>query len=307
MEILALLAAFALGALGYLYILMKKAQNGRLLPPPPGVDTGTTAYRHANSLIEISEAEMRKFPVAVLKSIFKAALRNPMLRYSKYSTQEPNSDLPRLNQRARGWLKFLYTKASSDSVDDWSSVGTPSDMWDKDSIPPMCSFPRFDLHESAYAMVLMADLTPAWREPYTAICEQLASKYITHWGAVDFLNQFGDDPNRNKYPYVWKGLLVPSSNFREYNAPGWTGNGIGAYPDGTPEGICDDPIKAEGMLFFKGWLVLTMGIFTYISGDDRFFSEWSMANVADRSTTWTLDTVTDHLHKQWGERACGLH
>ena len=57
----------------------------------------------------------------------------------------------------------------------------------------MNSWHRFDLHESSYAVALMADRTPAWREVYGDIMDGLASRYTTHWAAADWLNQFGDD------------------------------------------------------------------------------------------------------------------
>ena len=82
-------------------------------------------------------------------------------------------------------------------------------MVDKTSTPPMCSFPRFDLQESTYSIGLMADRTPAWREVYTEILDEIAERSITYWAAVDWLSQFGNDPNRKNYPEEWKGTLIP--------------------------------------------------------------------------------------------------
>ena len=59
-------------------------------------------------------------------------------------------DYPELNERAIGWLNFLYQKATTS--DDWSEDGDPHEWWDRSSTPPMCSFPRFDLQESTYAL-----------------------------------------------------------------------------------------------------------------------------------------------------------
>ena len=66
----------------------------------------------------------------------------------------------------------------------------------------------------------------------------------------------GDDPNRASYPPAWRGTMIPKEFFGEYNTPGWTGNGLG------PRGVEADPIQAEGMLFFKGFLLLLMSIAT---------------------------------------------
>ena len=53
----------------------------------------------------------------------------------------------------------------------------------------------------------------------------LASRYTTHWAAVDWLTQFGPDPDRGRYPRGWRGMLVFGDLWGEYDAPGWTANG----------------------------------------------------------------------------------
>ena len=95
----------------------------------------------------------------------------------------PISPYPTLSARSRGWLRFLWDKATT--PDDWSSAGTPHDWWDRASTEPMCAFPRFDLSESTYALIMMADQTPAWREVYGRISEELCARFTTHWAAVD--------------------------------------------------------------------------------------------------------------------------
>ena len=74
-----------------------------------------------------------------------------------------------------------------------------------------------------------------------------------------------------------------------------------------PKGVEPDPIEAEGMLFFKGFLLLLMSIATRVSGDDVWRAPWTMANVGDTTKEWTLAKVAAHLQQQWKERACGLH
>ena len=119
-----------------------------------------------------------------------------------------NKHYPELNQRAYGWLNFLYQKATT--PDDWSEDGNPHEWWDRSSTPPMCSFPRFDLQESTYALGLMADRTPAWREIYTEILDEIAERSITYWAAVDWLSQFGHDPDRlNSVSYTH--LTLPTN------------------------------------------------------------------------------------------------
>jgi len=108
------------------------------------------------------------------------------------------SQFPGLSPRGAGWLRFLWEKATT--RDDWSSAGIPHPWWDKYTSPVVLSYGRFDLSYSAYGLLLMADQTPAWREVYTRIADELATRYPTHWGAIDWFTQIGDDPKRANYP-----------------------------------------------------------------------------------------------------------
>ena len=206
---------------------------------------------------------------------------------------------PELNQRAQGWLNFLYLKATT--PDDWSEDGSPYDWWDQISTAPMCAFPRFDLQESTYAIGLMADRTPAWREVYSEILDEIAERSITYWAAVDWLSQFGHDPDRKNYPEAWKGTLIPEEFWGEYDAPGWTANGV------APWGFHADPIGADGNLFFKGWLNLTQSMHTYVSGYDKWSSPFSVAGAYNSRFEWTQHQLADHLHQQWAKTPMGPH
>ena len=217
----------------------------------------------------------------------------------------------------------MWTKATTD--DDWSEAGPgPHPWWDGKSGPPMTSFARFDLHEASYPLLLLAERTPAWREVYSTILNRLTARYITFWGAVDWLSQIGEDPNRKDYPGRWKGTLVPSELFGRYDAPGWTGNGVG------PKGVEPDPIAADAMLFYKGFLTMLMAITERVAGPeaqapgeeaspaapaslisqggwDLEASPWKMAGVGGSEQTWTLSSMAAQLHMQWKARDCGLH
>lgn len=206
---------------------------------------------------------------------------------------------PELNNRAQGWLSFLYQKATT--PDDWSEDGTPNEWWDQISTAPMCAFPRFDLQESTYAIGLMADRTPAWREIYSEILDEIAERSITYWAAVDWLTQFGHDPDRKNYPEIWRGTLIPEEFWGEYDAPGWTANGV------APWGFHADPIGADGNLFFKGWLNLTQSMHTYVSGYDKWSSPFSVAGAYNSRFEWTQHQLADHLHQQWAKTPMGPH
>ena len=102
------------------------------------------------------------------------ALAEPGLQALPLSQETPRSVYPTLNRRTRGWLRFLWDKATT--ADDWNGDGVPHQWWDRYSNPVVTSYPRFDLHNSSYALLLMADQTPAWREAYTRIADGLASR-----------------------------------------------------------------------------------------------------------------------------------
>ena len=206
---------------------------------------------------------------------------------------------PELGERARGWLHHLWRKATTQ--DDWSRGAEPHPWWDRYSTPPMTNFPRFDLSESAYAMAAMVDLTPAWREAYTRIVDELVRRHTTFWAAVDWLTQVGHDPGRGDYPEEWKGRLVPEHLFGDYDAPGWTANGV------APWGLQPDPIGSDGNLFFRGFFNLTLAIYRYVSGDGKWDHPFPVAGFEEQTFTWTHPRIAEFLNAQWAARPEGPH
>ena len=210
--------------------------------------------------------------------------------------ETPRSVHPTLNRRARGWLRFLWEKATT--PDDWNADGVPHMWWDRYSNPVVTSYGRFDLHNSSYALLLMADETPAWREAYTRIADGLASRYPTYWGAVDWLTQIGDDPRRANYPdHVMQ--AIPERLRGNYNRIGWTANGI------EPWGLSPDPIGSEGNLFFRGWFNLVLGIYRYISGDDKYERPFDVTGYGDQVFQWDQHRIAELLERQYRERPEG--
>lgn len=206
---------------------------------------------------------------------------------------------PSLNARARGWLRFLWRKATT--PDDWSERGTPHPWWDRYSSEPVLSFPRFDLSESSYAVAVMADQTPAWREVYGRILEELVRRHTTYWAAIDWLTQLGPDPRRASYPQEWIDLYLPSHLVGRYDVPGWVANGI------PPWGLQPDPIGADGNLFFKGWLNLVMALHAYVTGEDRWGRPFEVAGLDGARFTWTQHRLTELLADQWARSPAGPH
>ncbi len=204
-----------------------------------------------------------------------------------------------LNERSRGWLKHLWTKATTS--DDWSSAGEPHPWWDRYSSEPVQSFARFDLSESSYAVAAMAQQTPAWREAYAQILDGLVERHTTYWAAIDWLTQFGPDPRRENYPQEWLDIWIPEHLRGRYDTPGWTANGI------EPWGLQPDPIASDGNLFFRGWFNMLMGLYATVSNDGKWRQPFKVAGVEERTFEWTHDRVNAFLTNQWAARPEGPH
>ena len=231
--------------------------------------------------------------VALPRAVTEVAAHVPPLL-----EETPRSSYPTLNRRTRGWLCFLWEKATTE--DDWDADGVPHQWWDRYSNPVVKSYPRFDLHNSSYALLLMADQTPAWREVYTRIADGLASRYPTYWGAIDWLTQIGDDPRRANYPErVMR--AIPERLRGHYNRIGWTANGI------EPWGLSPDPIGSEGNLFFRGWFNLVLSIYRYISGDDKYERPFEVTGYGDEEFKWDHHRIAALLERQYRERPEGPH
>jgi len=209
-----------------------------------------------------------------------------------------NKEYPVTSDRSRGWLRYLYRKATT--PDNWDKNGHPHPHWDGTTGEPMLSWHRFDLIESSYAMALMADTTPAWREVYGTILDELASRYTSYWAAKDWLDQLGPDPRRNNYPEGWY-KLIPSHLRGAYDVPGWTANGV------EPWGVQMDPVGADGNLFFKGWFLVILGLYRYVSGEDKWNHPFAMIRDGEQTFTWSHSEIARHLTKQWSRRPEGCH
>lgn len=208
------------------------------------------------------------------------------------------SESAELSPRARGWLRFIWDKATTQ--DDWSEDGTPHPWWDRASTAPMCAFPRFDLSETSYALPLLVDQTPAWREVYTRIADELVGRYTTFWAAIDWITLLGPDPHQGNYPPEWQ-VYMPAHLRGRYDPPGWTANGI------EPWGLQPDPIGADGNLFFRGFFNLLLSTYSYISGDDKWERPFRMTGVDNRLFEWTQHEISRFLEDQWSERPQGMH
>ena len=205
---------------------------------------------------------------------------------------------PGLTPRGAGWLRFLWEKATR--RDDWSSSGVPHPWWDQYTAPVVLSYGRFDLSYSAYGLLLMADQTPAWREVYTRIADELTARYPTYWGAHDWFTQIGDDPKRANYPPALMNS-IPEALRGKYNRIGWTANGI------EPWGLQSDPIAAPGYLFFRAWFLLLLATYKYISGDDKWARPFKVTGYHDEAFDWDTHRIAERLEAQYREHPEGPH
>jgi hypothetical protein len=222
----------------------------------------------------------------------------------------PPSAANALSDRSLGWLRYLNRKAHT--PDDWSRGGKPHPHWDDRSDPPMASWHRFDLVDSSYAMGLMAQRTPAWTERYVAILDQLIERHTGWWSAADWLTQFGPDPDRANYPDPYR-ALIPAEMWGDYDVPGWTANGT------EPWGTQMDPVAADGMLFYKGFFLVLLGIRSMVANaasevghganqTDRWNQPFEMIRDGYENTfEWTHTGIAEHLCQQWLAAPIGCH
>jgi len=203
-----------------------------------------------------------------------------------------------LNDRTLGWLRFMWDKATTD--DDWSDQGEPHIWWDRYGSPPMCAFPRFDIAEMGYVLPMMLEATPAWREGYTRILDELLRRYVSFWGAIDWNTLIGPDPNVDKYPPEWL-MVIPEHLRGRYTPPGWTGNGI------EPWGLQPDPVGCDGNLFYRGWLNLVLGMRHYVSGEPAENNPFEVTGYQNRRFVWTHRRIAQFISDQLKVRPQGAH
>ena len=234
-----------------------------------------------------------------------------------------SASYPSHNDRTKGWLRYIWQKATT--ADDWAyrenlekpwginidrgeidwnddGIG-PHPWWDQYTGAPMLSYPRFDLADSSYGVMLMADQTPAWREVYTRIMDELATRHTSYWAAIDWNTFIGPSPDRANYGLSnAPGFQAWPERVRgNYDSPGWTANGV------EPWGLQPDPIGADGNLFFRGWLNLVLSIYKYVSGDDKWEQPWQIAGYENEHFEWTQPAIVEHLQQQYLDHPEGPH
>jgi hypothetical protein len=147
---------------------------------------------------------------------------------------------------------------------------------------------------------MMVEATPAWREVYTRILDELLRRYVSFWGGIDWNTLIGPDPNVDKYPPEWLTVL-PERLRGRYAPPGWTANGV------EPWGLQPDPVGCDGNLFYRGWLNLLLSMRQYISGQPTQNTPFEVSGYQSRRFTWTHQRIAQFIADQLKARPQGAH
>ena len=92
----------------------------------------------------------------------------------------------------------------------------------------------------------------------------------------------------------------------EYDVPGWTANGV------EPWGVQMDPIAADGMLFYKGFFLVLLGIRSMVADAERSSDRWNepfemIRDGVENTFEWTHTGIAEHLCRQWMAAPIGCH
>ena len=68
-----------------------------------------------------------------------------------------------------------------------------------------------------------------------------------------------------------------------------------------------DPIAADGMLFYKGFFLVLLGLRSMIATDDRWNEPFKMIRDGEHTFEWTHTTIAAHLTNQWKDKPKGCH
>lgn len=165
----------------------------------------------------------------------------------------------------------------------------------------MLNWHRFDAVDSSYAIALMSDVTPAWRQVYSAMLDHLVERITSYRGAIDWTQQIGPDPKRGEYPDAYFPILIPAELRGKYDSPGWAANGV------EPWGFEPDPVKAAGAIYYKGFLSLAMGLHLYVSGDTKYDDGFTIVNNGEQTFHYTHTRMNERISQQWCQRPVGSH
>jgi hypothetical protein len=125
-----------------------------------------------------------------------------------------------------GRLAYMHRRATVHSTGKWSKDDAVHISWDNKTGDPIDNYYRYDLTFSAFAIAIMAEHTPAWREAYTVVMDTHLQRFLEYWTFFDWVQNKGEDPDRLNYPDWWYDVLIPKGMKGKYDSPGWAGNGL---------------------------------------------------------------------------------
>jgi hypothetical protein len=207
---------------------------------------------------------------------------------------------PALSDEAAGWLKYMHRKIQLPST--WTKDGKPHEAWDHQTLPPVLDMYRYDLTFSTFAIAMMAEVTPAWREVYAKILDHNAEKMTSYWAWWDWIEQTGNDPKRNEYPNAYYVNLIPPGWAGVYHAPGWAANGL------PPHEYNPDPVYGCGVgyMMWKGYFNLCMSLYEYVSGDGKYDQDFQLVYDDQIQFTYDHKRVTETIAQQWVTNEVGI-
>ncbi len=206
---------------------------------------------------------------------------------------------PLLTDEALGWLAYLDAKTAFNST--WFKDDAIHPSWDNYTGAPIGVYHRYDLSYATWALGLMAENTPAWRERYSKILGYMADRFLEYWAMWDWIENSGPDPNRANYP-AEAAVLFPPGYMGKYDIPGWAGNGI------EPFEYDPDPVRGNGScnLMYKGYLNLVLGFYNYVSGDAKYDAPFTVRYSEDKTFTYDHRSLNELIANQLRTNISGL-
>jgi len=209
---------------------------------------------------------------------------------------------PVLTDEAMGWLAYLNRRV--DFGGTWFKDDAPHASWDNLTGAPIGNYYRYDLTYLTFALGIMADQTPAWRELYTKILDFTAQRFLEYWSLFDWIERRGADPDRDNYPDFWYDLMIPAGFRGKYDAPGWAANGL------EPFEYDPDPVRGNGScnVMYKGYLDLVLGFYAYVSGsakyDEPFKVTYDDSLVFEYDYVKLNELIAEQFYNTWTGLSC---
>lgn len=209
---------------------------------------------------------------------------------------------PAMTDEGMGWLAYL--KRRVDYGGTWGIADAPHLSWDNHSFIPVLNYYRYDLTWQCYALALIAQRTPAWREVTSEILDFAAQRFLEYHSFFDWVENRGADPDRDQYPPEWVEMMIPPGYAGKYDVPGWSANGM------EPFAYDPDPVRGNGscMMMYKAYLNLVLGMYASVSGDDKYDHPFKIVYNDDLVFQYDAvslnELIAEQMWKTWSGVSC---